>query len=63
MSCYAWERGTITLPTGVPAKLRAALRRDADAHITALTAELDRARSHLCSLTPTRRRLVAEQHG
>lgn len=60
MSCYAWERGTITLPTGAPAQLRATLGRAADTYIAALTAETTRAWNHLRSLPPARRRLAAD---
>lgn len=56
MSCYAWEHGTITLPTGQPALLRAALARAADAHIAALSAEVDRAWNRLRAMTPAQRR-------
>ncbi|MFA5707519.1 hypothetical protein [Mycolicibacterium sp.] len=59
MSRYAWERGTITLPTGEPAKLRAALRRDAAAHIATLAAEVARAWSHLRTMSPAQRRKAA----
>lgn len=55
MSRYAWEHGTITLPTGQPAQLRAALQRAADAQIAALTAETDRAWNRLRTMTPAQR--------
>ena len=56
MSCYAWEHGTITLPTGEPAKLRAAMNRAAEAHISQMAAEVERAWNRLRDMTPAQRR-------
>lgn len=56
MSCYAWEHGTITLPSGQAPALRKALTAAADAHIAKLTADTTKAWDYLKSLTPAKRR-------
>lgn len=56
MSCYEWEHGTITLPSGQAPKLRAVLRKAADERVAAATADIERAWKHLRSLTVAQRR-------
>ena len=56
MSCYAWEHGTITLPSGYAPALRKTLNEAAESRITALTADAEKAWAYLKSLTPAKRR-------
>ena len=58
MSCYAWEHGTITLPSGQATVLRKVMTQAADNHIATLTADTTRGWNYLKSLTPTKRRAV-----
>ena len=58
MSCYAWEHGTITLPSGQSPLLRKALTDAAESRIAKLTADADKAWAYLQSLTPAKRREV-----
>ena len=55
MSCYEFETGTIKLPTGYASKLRAALTREADAHIDTLLRESTEVYSKVQHLSPASR--------
>lgn len=59
MSCYAWEHGTITLPTGQAPVLRKVLMTAAEKRIATLNNDIDKAWNYLKSLTPAKRREVA----
>ena len=56
MSCYAWEHGTITLPSGQATVLRKVLTAAAESRITALGADAEKGWNHLKKLTPAKRR-------
>lgn len=55
MSCYAWEHGTITLPSGQAPVLRKVLTDAAESRIASLTADADKAWSHIKKLSPAKR--------
>lgn len=59
MSCYAWEHGTITLPSGQAPILRKVLTEAAEAHIARLTADTDTAWAYLKRLSPAKRAAVS----
>ena len=58
MSRYAWEHGTITLPSGQATVLRKVMTQAAESRIAALTADTNRGWDYLKSLTPAKRRAV-----
>lgn len=58
MSRYAWEHGTITLPSGQATVLRKVMTQASEDRITALTADTTRGWDYLKSLTPAKRRAV-----
>jgi len=58
MSRYAWEHGTITLPSGQATVLRKVMMQAAENRIDTLTADTNRGWNYLKSLTPARRRAV-----
>ena len=62
MSCYAWEHGTITLPSGQAPVLRRLLTEAAEARITTLGVEAEKGSDSLKSLTPAKRRELRLWH-
>lgn len=55
MSCYAWERGEIKLPSGYAPKLRARLTEVAEGHIQKLIAETNFAWDRLKTVPAAKR--------
>lgn len=58
MSCYEWEHGTITLPSGVAPKLREVLNREAEERIAKITADVQCVWEHVRKMTPSTREKI-----